>query len=265
MLTNITTFLTARRLRLPILGLLLTLGVVGEQTRPVLSNQLQTASNSITLDGDFAESGDQTPVLTRLRQVQEQRNLIRGIAVEEQSENNIQQSEVETSNTDSNEVTRRSKLVSSSQLLRNIRNTPEVPALVTRIPGSTRARANFPQKDGTYLYGDSPQANQIGQSYILFENRQGRITGALYMPQSNFSCFQGAINPSGELAMTVTTSPGDVGINQLATANQFQLPSYSDDQMITYPYSVGLQDYHPINSISTNDERILQSCKAIYQ
>ncbi|HYW18291.1 MAG TPA: hypothetical protein VE956_03085 [Nodularia sp. (in: cyanobacteria)] len=182
MLNNMTKFMTAPQLKLPILSLLLTLGVMGEQTKPVLSHQIQTA--------------------------------------------------------------------------------PEATFLVSSIPGSVRA--NFPTKDGTYLYGQSPEANQIGQAYVLFENRQGKIRGALYMPQSEFSCFQGAIDQSGELAMTVTGSPGEVGVNQVATANQFQIPDYNDDQMISYPYSVALQDYHQLNSISTNDQRILQMCKEIY-
>ncbi|WP_228048944.1 MULTISPECIES: hypothetical protein [unclassified Nodularia (in: cyanobacteria)] len=175
-----TKFLSGCQLRLPILSLLLTLGFVGEQTKPVLSNQIQTASG----------------------------------------------------------------------------------AVVSSTPGSVRG--NFPTTDGTYLYGQSPAANQIGQAYVLFEQRQGKITGALYMPQSEFSCFQGAMEQSGELAMTVTASPGEVGVNQIATGNQFQIPNYSDDQMISYPYSVALQDYHQINSISANDQRILQICKEVY-
>lgn len=262
MLNNITKFLTARRLRFPILGLLLTLGVVGEQTKPVLSNQMLAASTSIAIDANVAESTHQAPVVSRLRQIQQQRNLIRRITAESKNRNNPPQSQLEVLNTDNIEVQQRSRLVSSTQLLRNIRTAPESTALVPRIPGS--ARAKFPEKDGTYLYGESPEANQIGQAYVLFEKRQGRITGALYMPQSEFSCFQGAIDKSGELAMTVTTSPGEVGGNQLATANQFQIPSYTDDQMISYPYSVGLQNYHQLDSISANDQRILQMCKGVY-
>lgn len=200
MFNNMTKFMSACQLRLPILSLLLTLGIVGEPTKPVLSNQIQTASGAIEVEANFAESSHHT--------------------------------------------------------------APEATFLVSSTPGFVRG--NFPTKDGTYLYGQSPAANQIGQAYVLFEQRQGRITGALYMPQSEFSCFQGAMEQSGELAMTVTASPGEVGVNQVATANQFQIPNYSDDQMISYPYSVALQDYHQINSISANDQRILQMCKEVY-
>ncbi|AHJ28098.1 hypothetical protein PN465_21255 [Nodularia spumigena CS-584] len=261
MLNNITKFLTARQWRFPILVLLLTLGVVGEQTKPVWSNQIETASGAMEVDANFAESSNQAPVLSRLRQVREQRNLIQKMAAERQNSQNPQQSPPDSLNTDNSQVQQRSRFVSSAKLLNNINTAPQPTSLFTR-PESVRA--NFPTKDGTYLYGQSPVANQIGQAYVLFENRDGRITGALYMPQSEFSCFQGAIDQSGELAMTVTTSPGEVGTNQLATGNQFQIPSYSDDQMVSYPYSVALQDYHQLNSISTNDQRILEMCKEVY-
>ncbi len=262
MLNNITNFLAARQLRLPILGLLLTLGVVSEQTKPVLSNQIQTASGAMEVDANFAESSHQAPIVSRLRQIREQRNLIRTIVTETQNRKNYQQSQLDTSNTDNSQLQQRYRFVSSAKLLNNIRTTPEATSLFTRTPGSTRV--NFPTQDGTYLYGESPQAHQIGQAYILFEQRQGKITGALYMPQSEFSCFQGAMEQSGQLAMTVTSSPGEVGVNQIATANQFQIPNYSDDQMSSYAYSVGLQDYHQLNSISANDQRILQMCKEVY-
>ncbi|TVP64098.1 MAG: hypothetical protein EA343_06140 [Nodularia sp. (in: Bacteria)] len=262
MLNNITKFLTALQLRLPILGLLLALGVVGEQTKPVWSNQIQIGSGVMEVDANFAESSDQAPVLSRLRQVREQRNLIRRIVAESQNRKNSQQSQLDTSNTDNTQIQSRSRFVSSSKLLHSIRSTPEAYSLFTRTPGS--ASTNFPKKDGTYLYGESPKANQIGQAYVLFEKRQGKITGALYMPQSEFSCFQGAMEESGELAMTVTSSPGEVGTNQLATANQLQIPNYSDNQMISYPHSVGLQNYHQLNSISANDQSILQKCKEVY-
>ncbi|GAX34488.1 hypothetical protein [Nodularia sp. NIES-3585] len=256
MLNNITKFLTASQLRLPILGLLLTLGVVGEQTKPVLSNQIQTVSRAMKVDTN------QAPVVYRLRQVREQRNIIRRIVTESQNRRNSQQSQLDTSNTDNTQIQSRARFVSSSKLLHSIRTTPEAYSLFTRTPGS--ASAKFPKKDGTYLYGESPKANQIGQAYVLFEKRQGKITGALYMPQSEFSCFQGAMEQPGQLAMTVTSSPGEVGVNQLATANQLQIPNYSDDQMISYAYSVGLQNYHQLNSISNNDQRILQMCKEVY-
>jgi hypothetical protein len=117
---------------------------------------------------------------------------------------------------------------------------------------------SLPKKDGIYLYGQSPQPDQIGQGYVLFKKQQGRLVGALYMPNSEFSCFQGKLDTSGELAMTVTATP-DAGISpEVATAST--LPKFSEDEPMSYAYSLALQDYHPINRISPSDRRILQMC-----
>ena len=39
-------------------------------------------------------------------------------------------------------------------------------------------KGKMPKKDGIYLYGQSQQPNQIGQEYMVFEVRQGKVTGA---------------------------------------------------------------------------------------
>jgi hypothetical protein len=47
--------------------------------------------------------------------------------------------------------------------------------------------------NGTYLYGESAASDQIGQGYVVFNHKNGRVVGALYYPASEFSCFSGAI------------------------------------------------------------------------
>ena len=80
MLNNIDKFFPSRRLPISFLGLLLTLGVVGEQTRPVLSNEIEELPTSAALATDFREStnqthnGTKTSLLSRLREVREQRS-----------------------------------------------------------------------------------------------------------------------------------------------------------------------------------------------
>jgi hypothetical protein len=264
-LNNITKFFPARQLRLPIIGLLLTIGVVGEQTKPLLSNQINTASISTNL----ATNHSPTSVLTRLRQVRAERSSLRRIAVDTQNLDNIPQTAI--TNTPANPSSVRSpgryKLVSSDNLSKSVKTQPEATTLINNPVAinttKMNPRANFPTQDGTYLYGQSSRPNQIGQGYVVFQKRQGRVTGALYMPQSEFSCFQGTIDQSGELAMTVSGYPGEVGTNQVATANQLQVPNMSDDQMMTYAHSVDLQDFYRLNSISSNDRRILQMCNEL--
>lgn len=249
MLNNMFKLFSTRKLPITVFGLLFTLGVVGEQIKPVLSNEIQELPTSATLTADLPESTTQsqisnkTPLVSRLREVREQRSQL-GIAsfeseayVSDSPEHNLQ--------------------ISSANLSKNIKAVATNTALkATKEPG-VKPRANFPTKDGVYLYGQSPQPNQLGQGYVLFQKQQGKVMGALYMPQSEFSCFQGTLDKSGELAMTVT-SPDPSLYNEVATGNR--LPKFDEDGLNTYAYSVALQDYHRVNSISANDQRILQMC-----
>jgi hypothetical protein len=126
-------------------------------------------------------------------------------------------------------------------------------------PLAIAPRFSLPKRDGLYLYGQSPKPNQVGQGYVLFQKQQGKLVGALYMPNSEFSCFQGTIDKSGELAMTVTGTPDAGASPEVATTST--IPQLSDDEPMSYAHTVALQDYHPINTISANDRRILQMCR----
>ena len=259
MLNNIRQVLSPRQLGIPFVGILLTFGFVGNQAKPVLSNQVERTSTLLVIDSQVSSARIQnnsgTPLLSKLREVKEQRSQLRTTA------SNSEQTQVANSATFVNQ--QQSNLVSSVSLLKNEKTSPKTVALV---PGSQASvteavvmpRGNFPAKDGIYLYGQSPKPNQIGQGYIVFQKQQGKVSGAMYMPHSEFSCFQGTLDQSGELAMTVNGSPDEGSSNQVATANR--LPTVADDESSSYAYSVALQDYHQLNSISASDRRILQMC-----
>jgi hypothetical protein len=242
-LNNISKFFPPRRLQLPLLGLLLAVGVVGEQTKPVLSNQVdpETEPTSVALSKDFSVSSDTNlqigsgpSLLSRLREVREQRSQL----VSSQQ---------------------RSELASSATLSKkNDKTAQSIETRKAAKEAGVRPRANFPTKDGIYLYGQSPRPNQLGQGYVLFQKQQNKVIGALYMPNSEFSCFQGTLDRSGDLAMTVNSSPDEGGLTQVATSNG--IPRINGDEPITYAYSVALQDYHQLKSISVNDRRILRMC-----
>ncbi|QSJ19804.1 hypothetical protein JYQ62_14490 [Nostoc sp. UHCC 0702] len=255
MLNKIDKFFPSRRLPISFLGLLLTLGVVGEQTRPVLSNEIEEQPTSAALATDLRESTNQsqnrteTSLLSQLREVREQRSQQQTAFID--SETFVNQNQQEN-------LQQQPKLVSSATLSKNVKVASSTTEQKAAKEAGVRPRVNIPTKDGIYLYGQSPQPNQLGQGYVLFERQQSKVTGALYMPQSEFSCFEGTLDKSGELAMTVTGSPDESGSNEVATANR--LPDFSGDEPVTYAYSVALQDYHQLNTISANDRRILQMC-----
>ncbi|MBH8573233.1 hypothetical protein I8752_09420 [Nostocaceae cyanobacterium CENA369] len=260
MLNNIFRLFTARQLPVTFFGLLFTLGVVGEQAKPVLSNEIQQVPTSTTLATNYLESTNQsdnshkTPLLGQLKEVREQRSQLSATSVDSDAyanqglEQNFHQPE----------------LTSSTTSLKNVKAIPTTTTAMVvdnqkaaKQPG-VQPTENFLTRDGVYLYGQSPKPNQLGQGYVLFHNQQGRVVGALYMPQSEFSCFQGTLDKSGALAMTVTGSPDESGSNEVATANR--LPNLNEDEPNAYAYSIALQDYHRVSSISANDQRILQMC-----
>ncbi|MCP6760906.1 MAG: hypothetical protein NHB32_19660 [Fischerella sp. CENA71] len=121
------------------------------------------------------------------------------------------------------------------------------------------SKSKFPKQDGVYLYGQSPKPGQLGQGYIVFEKRQNKIIGALYMPSSEYSCFNGTLNSSGELAMTVRGYVGEISPSEIANRNG--LPQRSDEEPNIYGHSVELQDYYQVNSITGSDRQILKTCK----
>ncbi|MEH2106764.1 hypothetical protein [Nostoc sp.] len=225
MLNNLHQLLSPRKWAISLagLGLLLGLGFIAKQTQVVSVTDSRLSSAQI-------HKTSENSLLSQLRKVREQR------------------SQLNAASGGGNTV-------------------PIITALVPGDQGATKSarvlpKADFPVKDGIYLYGQSPNANQLGQGYIIFQKQQAKVTGALYMPQSEFNCFQGTINPSGELAMTVNSSSNEANSNQSnQVATSSRLPKINDDESNSYAYSLALQDFYRLNSITASDRRTLQMCK----
>ncbi|MBI4780180.1 MAG: hypothetical protein HY785_02535 [Oscillatoriophycideae cyanobacterium NC_groundwater_1537_Pr4_S-0.65um_50_18] len=115
--------------------------------------------------------------------------------------------------------------------------------------------------DGTYLYGQSQVAEQLGSAYMVFEVSQGKVLGAFYMPRSSFDCFYGNLE-ADRVALTVVDSyeksahPYDVALESSAPV------AMAGDEAIAAP--VGLEGFQRLESLSENDQRILSTCKANY-
>ncbi|MBD2198306.1 MULTISPECIES: hypothetical protein [Calothrix] len=231
MLNNISKFCSSRQAVIPAAALIITLGVFGEQIKSVLSHPITIDSQN--LSGNY--------LLPKPREVKAQTNKDYWMS------ENLQQPSAQGS-------------------AEALKAAPETTALATKAEQSASGVrnlpvSNLPTEDGLYLYGQSPKPNQLGQGYIIFEKRQATVRGALYMPSSEFSCFQGTIDRSGELAMTVNASPDGNNYHPVATTST--TPNINEDAFTSYPYSVALQDYHQLKSISANDRHILQMCSQI--
>ncbi|MBD1837489.1 MULTISPECIES: hypothetical protein [unclassified Coleofasciculus] len=113
--------------------------------------------------------------------------------------------------------------------------------------------------DGIYLYGSSQKTEEIGQEYIVFEARQGKVRGAFYMPSSEYSCFSGKVGAQ-QINLTVQ-DPYDSTTYSHSIALSEAPPVASADSRLPIEDSLRLQGYHPINKISANDQQILNACK----
>ncbi len=132
------------------------------------------------------------------------------------------------------------------------------PKLPRQVSAVSAPAATLP--DGVYLYGQYPKPEQIGKGYFVFEVNRGKVVGALYMPRSSFDCAAGSFK-GNQLALTVvnsydrSTNPFNIALER--SSNVAATGGGSE--------KVGLQGLHRISSISQNDYRILNTCKADLQ
>ncbi|MBW4629823.1 MAG: hypothetical protein KME49_31015 [Brasilonema octagenarum HA4186-MV1] len=247
---NIKKFVSPGLLGIPLVGALVLVGLVVNRPKPVMSNQLAYIDQS-------AESAEDSglPTYTWLHQNSSEASS-RSSELTAHKETRLRKAlasvTIPTDVTKSNGSEAATSTVAIAQ--------PQTP---TKTASITPTAARFPQQDGVYLYGQSPKSGQLGQGYIIFEKHQNKVTGALYMPSSEFSCFNGTLRSSGELAMTVNGFAGDESPTQVAANNT--LPQVKDGESSTYAHSVTLQDYNQINNISSSDRQVLQTCQANVQ
>ncbi len=139
-------------------------------------------------------------------------------------------------------------------------------AAAAPIPSSASSAARVAQSasklaDGIYLFGETKQPNQLGQSYFVFEVTQEKVLGALYMPQSSFDCAHGSFKYQ-QLALKVQdaydskASDYAIGLERRATIASTNLNGMGQ---------VGLAGFQKIDKVSQRDMQLLNACKATYQ
>ena len=225
---HISKIMTSSQLKFPLTGLIISVGVLGIVYS---SQQHQKLLSSVTLSTNYISHNHQNEINSG--------HLIRSRLGE------IKQEKVEKSQV--------SNSANSYQLSTDKFGKNTTKLSTNTIKSSGKEKLQFPEQDGIYLYGKS------AEGYIVFQKRQNQIIGALYFPQSEFTCFQGSLAKSGKLAMMVRTLPGEVGTIEVATTST--IPKINENEFTTYPYSVTLEDYHQLSSVSSNDREILQICQ----
>jgi len=228
MLNHISKLITSSQLKFPLTGLIISVGVLGIVYS---SQQHQKLLSSVTLSTNYISHNHQNEINSGY--------LIRSRLGE------IKQEKVEKSQVYNS--------ANSYQLSPDKFSKNTTKLSTNTIRSGRKEKLQFPEQDGIYLYGKSEEG------YIVFQKRQNQIIGALYFPQSEFTCFQGSLAKSGKLAMMVRTLPGEVGTIEVATTST--IPKINENEFTTYPYSVTLEDYHRLSSVSSNDREILQICQ----
>ncbi|HAJ58070.1 MAG TPA: hypothetical protein DCP31_01360 [Cyanobacteria bacterium UBA8543] len=113
----------------------------------------------------------------------------------------------------------------------------EIPEATVQAQPS-RSVPTVPKGDGSYLYGEIPKPNQIGKQYVVFQRQKGKVVGALYLPNSEFSCFRGSQNNN-----TLDVKSLNAGDHKVGLAK------------------INLSSLHPIKSLSANELRLISTCK----
>jgi hypothetical protein len=108
--------------------------------------------------------------------------------------------------------------------------------------------------DGIYLYGQVPQAEQIGQEYLVFQVRAGKIRGGVYYPASEYNCFAGTV--TGNQLILSVVDPQDNRVYPYPVALVPASPLASG-QVST---EVKLAGYHRLENLSAVDRKILEVC-----
>lgn len=114
--------------------------------------------------------------------------------------------------------------------------------------------------DGVYLYGQSPEPEQLGQEYLVIKVNKGQVVGAFYMPQSEFNCFSGNITAS-QMNLSVV-DPYDNSVHPYSIALQTNSPVVAQN---VSSVSLTLEGYHQISKLSDNDQKILNVCVEQHQ
>lgn len=158
--------------------------------------------------------------------------------------------------------------VNSTSVKRSLAKLNRQPQAVRKASVAQLPTSNSSIPDGTYLYGQASEPQQIGKEYLVFEARQGKVVGAVYMVGSEYSCFKGTL-ASNQMNLIVANSYNQTAIAHTMAAKPAQVAAAGGEvnlqntyDSLTYPHTIRLEDYKPLTKVSDNDKQILNSCQS---
>ena len=110
--------------------------------------------------------------------------------------------------------------------------------------------------DGNYLFGQSPDRDELGMTYAVLSVKNNQTVGAFYQPRSSFDCFSGEMSPN-ELSVNIVNSYDQ-------TVYPYEVAVSLDNAVVagnaTGAYT--LDGFYRINELSAQDREILATCQA---
>lgn len=255
-------FIPPRRFAVPLVGLVIAVSAIAQRAQPVLSKQIAR------LQATPSEVSDEQPNYNLMEENSgvNPESFSKEARLRKVLDSSSRSATVPVSTGKTYTWIERGTPVNSGEAIQELEEVSTSQPRIYEDKASIKGaipRTNFPQNDGVFLYGSSPKAGEFGKGYIVFEKQRGKVVGAMYMPSSEFNCFQGTLDTQGEIAMSVKGFAGDVNPNQVASIDR--LPSVGDEELTNYAYAVTLQDYYQLDNIGNNDRQILKTCKANFQ
>jgi len=111
--------------------------------------------------------------------------------------------------------------------------------------------------DGTYVFGESQVAGQVGATYMVLKVEDQQVIGGFYQPRSSFDCFHGRV-AGQDLALTVVNSYDQTTYAYtMALESTVLTAAQSGAGQVSAP--AGL---HPIADMSAIDREVLSTCEA---
>jgi hypothetical protein len=87
------------------------------------------------------------------------------------------------------------------------------------------------------VYGEDEKAEQVGKGYVVFQQLGTKVVGALYYPQSEYSCFVGTRTPS-----------------------QFNLVTFEANAQNPQELTIPLSTLRTVGEVGASKRQVLSAC-----
>ena len=116
-------------------------------------------------------------------------------------------------------------------------------------------------EEGIHFFGEADAPNQLGSTYIVFEVKDAEVLGAVYAPNSAYSCFEGRFS-GNQLALRIDDPYGDeVYLHEIALEQQATAIA-AGEELASVQMEMGLAGMTALGEIRAEEQSLLASCKA---